>query len=179
MKKIILIIIGILLSVSLVSAIPNPASVYCEEQNGSLVIETNGQGNQNGICIINGEEINEWDLFRNRTQIQEKVQLKLHNNSFVIANNESSKNRIVQNMEQFQNRYNLFSEKMEGIESGNKVTIKTTNEKRFLWLFRVNAITNYEVDDEGIIQNQESNIWQNFQKSKFWSILMQSRRTNE
>jgi len=49
------------------SEIANPASVYCEENNGTLEIRSDEQGNQYGICILaNGTECDEWKYFRGR-----------------------------------------------------------------------------------------------------------------
>ncbi|MBV7482955.1 DUF333 domain-containing protein [Bordetella sp. BOR01] len=43
---------------------PNPASVYCQEQGGQLRI-VNTQDGQVGMCVLpNGEEIEEWELYR-------------------------------------------------------------------------------------------------------------------
>lgn len=48
--------------------LPNPASVYCEEQGGTLEIVTGDTGGQVGICVLpNGERIEEWELFRRDT----------------------------------------------------------------------------------------------------------------
>lgn len=45
--------------------LPNPTSVYCEEQGGRLEIRTNEYGNQIGYCILNdGTECEEWAYFR-------------------------------------------------------------------------------------------------------------------
>ena len=47
--------------------IANPASVYCEENNGILEIRSDAQGNQYGICILaNGTECDEWEYFRGK-----------------------------------------------------------------------------------------------------------------
>jgi putative hemolysin len=44
---------------------PNPASVYCEEQGGTLEIRTGADGGQVGICVFaDGSECDEWALFR-------------------------------------------------------------------------------------------------------------------
>jgi putative hemolysin len=43
----------------------NPASVYCEEQNGTLKIRTNKDGSEYGVCIFeDGSECEEWAFFR-------------------------------------------------------------------------------------------------------------------
>ncbi|WP_367888825.1 putative hemolysin [Halomonas caseinilytica] len=42
----------------------NPASVYCEEQGGTLEIKQNADG-QYGMCALpDGTQIEEWDLYR-------------------------------------------------------------------------------------------------------------------
>ena len=47
------------------SQLPNPASVYCEEQGGTLEIRTDADGNQSGVCIFSdGSECDEWEFFR-------------------------------------------------------------------------------------------------------------------
>lgn len=49
--------------------LPNPASVYCEDQGGTLEIRTDADGGQYGICIFNdGSECDEWALFRGECQ---------------------------------------------------------------------------------------------------------------
>ncbi len=47
----------------------NPASVYCEEQGGTLDIRTADDGGQYGICIFDdGSECEEWAYFRDECQ---------------------------------------------------------------------------------------------------------------
>ena len=44
---------------------PNPASVYCEQQGNRLEIRTAADGSQSGVCIFpDGSECDEWALFR-------------------------------------------------------------------------------------------------------------------
>jgi len=44
---------------------PNPASVYCEEQGYKTEIRTAADGSQSGVCIFpNGSECDEWAFFR-------------------------------------------------------------------------------------------------------------------
>lgn len=44
---------------------PNPASVYCEQQGNQLKIVTAADGSQSGICIFpNGNTCDEWAYFR-------------------------------------------------------------------------------------------------------------------
>jgi len=45
--------------------IANPASVYCEEQGGTLEIRTASDGSQAGYCVFeNGNECEEWAFYR-------------------------------------------------------------------------------------------------------------------
>jgi putative hemolysin len=45
--------------------LPNPASVYCEQQGNRLEIRTAVDGSQSGICILtDGIECDEWSYFR-------------------------------------------------------------------------------------------------------------------
>ncbi len=47
------------------SGVPNPASVYCEEQGGTVDIRTDASGGQIGICVFSdGSEVDEWAYFR-------------------------------------------------------------------------------------------------------------------
>lgn len=65
MKKIILGLLSLVLLTSLVVALPNPASVYCEQQGYNLEIRNDPQGNQYGVCIDNcGNECEEWAFYR-------------------------------------------------------------------------------------------------------------------
>ncbi|MBE0684779.1 MAG: DUF333 domain-containing protein [Anaerolineaceae bacterium] len=48
---------------------PNPASVFCEENGGSLEIRTSEDGSQAGICVFpDGSECDEWSFFRGECQ---------------------------------------------------------------------------------------------------------------
>ncbi len=45
--------------------LPNPASVYCQEQGGQLEIRQDSQGGQYGVCIFeDGSECDEWAFYR-------------------------------------------------------------------------------------------------------------------
>ena len=47
------------------SGLANPASVFCEEQGGTVEIVTDAQGNQSGICgLPDGTRIEEWEYYR-------------------------------------------------------------------------------------------------------------------
>ncbi len=44
---------------------PNPASVYCEEQGGTLEIREDESGGQYGVCVFeDGSECEEWAFYR-------------------------------------------------------------------------------------------------------------------
>ena len=44
---------------------PNPASVYCEQNGNKLEIHTAGDGSQSGVCVFpNGSTCDEWAYFR-------------------------------------------------------------------------------------------------------------------
>jgi putative hemolysin len=44
---------------------PNPASVYCEQQGNTLEIQTAADGSQSGVCIFpDGSTCDEWAYFR-------------------------------------------------------------------------------------------------------------------
>lgn len=46
-------------------SLPNPASVFCEQQGYTLEIRTDSVGNQSGFCIFpDGSECDEWAYFR-------------------------------------------------------------------------------------------------------------------
>lgn len=44
---------------------PNPASVFCEEQGGKVEVRTAADGSQQGFCILpDGIECDEWAFYR-------------------------------------------------------------------------------------------------------------------
>ena len=44
---------------------PNPASVYCEQNGNKLEIHTAADGSQNGVCVFpDGSTCDEWAYFR-------------------------------------------------------------------------------------------------------------------
>lgn len=45
----------------------NPASEYCLTQGGASKIKKNADGSEYGVCVIDGEEIDEWEYFRQAT----------------------------------------------------------------------------------------------------------------
>lgn len=51
------------------SGIANPASVYCQEQGGTVDIRTDDNGNQTGYCVFSdGTEVDEWAYFRGEAE---------------------------------------------------------------------------------------------------------------
>ena len=51
------------------SGLPNPASVFCEDQGGKVEIRTDASGNQSGVCLFqDGSECDEWAYFRGECQ---------------------------------------------------------------------------------------------------------------
>jgi len=51
------------------TGIANPASVYCEEQGGTVDIRTDESGGQVGFCVFSdGTEVDEWAYFRGEAQ---------------------------------------------------------------------------------------------------------------
>jgi hypothetical protein len=52
-------------STGTVVGIANPASVYCEQQGGTLSIVEDAEGNQSGMCkLADGTEVEEWEYYR-------------------------------------------------------------------------------------------------------------------
>jgi putative hemolysin len=48
-----------------ISGLPNPASVFCEENNGTLDLRTDNAGNVTGVCVFaDGSECEEWAFSR-------------------------------------------------------------------------------------------------------------------
>lgn len=49
------------------SGLANPASVFCEEQGGTVEIVTDAEGNQSGLCHLpDGTAVDEWEYYRAR-----------------------------------------------------------------------------------------------------------------
>jgi putative hemolysin len=47
------------------SGLANPASVFCEEQGGTVEIRTDEDGAQQGVCVFeDGSECDEWAFYR-------------------------------------------------------------------------------------------------------------------
>lgn len=48
-----------------VRAVKNPAAVYCEEQGGNYVIQTDNHGNEHGICVLGrGKREDAWEFYK-------------------------------------------------------------------------------------------------------------------
>lgn len=53
--------------------IPNPASIYCEKNDGKSIIKLDGDGNEYGVCKFkDGKEIDEWDFYRKNNKLIKK-----------------------------------------------------------------------------------------------------------
>ncbi len=65
-----IILVAVLLSSCQNNAdMPNPASVFCEENDGKLEIRTNEDGSQVGYCLFeDGSECEEWAFYRGECQ---------------------------------------------------------------------------------------------------------------
>ena len=54
------------------TGLPNPASVYCLENGGTLEIREDGTGGQVGYCVFSdGSKCEEWSFYREECQIGE------------------------------------------------------------------------------------------------------------
>lgn len=51
------------------TGLPNPASVFCEENDGTLELREDDSGGQVGICVFeDGSECEEWVFYRDECQ---------------------------------------------------------------------------------------------------------------
>jgi hypothetical protein len=51
--------------------LPNPASVFCEEQGGHVDIERDQAGNERGVCVFDdGSRVDEWQYYREQHEGQ-------------------------------------------------------------------------------------------------------------
>ena len=51
------------------SELANPASVYCEQQGGTVDIRTDESGGQIGYCVFSdGTEVEEWAYYRGEAE---------------------------------------------------------------------------------------------------------------
>jgi putative hemolysin len=56
------------------AVMPNPASVYCEEQGGKVEMRTDSEGGQFGMCLFeDGSECEEWAYYRSECQPGKQV----------------------------------------------------------------------------------------------------------
>lgn len=43
----------------------NPASVYCEQQGGTVEFRVDEEGGERGVCVfVDGSECDEWEFYR-------------------------------------------------------------------------------------------------------------------
>jgi putative hemolysin len=79
MKRVVAIALAVVLSISGCGGnddndneqpgVANPASVYCEEQGGTVDIRTDESGSQIGYCVFSdGSEVEEWAFFRGEAE---------------------------------------------------------------------------------------------------------------
>lgn len=78
MKRVIALVLAVVLSISGCGGdddddgdpgIANPASVYCEEQGGTVDIRSDDAGNQTGYCVFaDGTEVDEWAYYRGEAE---------------------------------------------------------------------------------------------------------------
>jgi hypothetical protein len=98
MKKLFAVLTILIFLTPSVLAMANPASVYCVEQGGKSIIKTNPDGSQYGVCSINGQEIEEWQFYRDNQNSKStygagywhsndyyNVELSGNGNAFVVA----------------------------------------------------------------------------------------------
>lgn len=65
--------------------IANPASVYCEQHNGTLDIVADNNGSQSGICTLqDGTKCDEWAYFRGDCKEKPKVIAEKPSEKFLI-----------------------------------------------------------------------------------------------
>lgn len=58
--------------------IPNPASVFCEENGGTVDIRTNEDGSQVGYCLFeDGSECEEWAYYRNECKPGDSIEKEI------------------------------------------------------------------------------------------------------
>ena len=79
MKRVVAITLAVVLSISGCGdgddsddqqpGLANPASVYCEEQGGTVDIRTDESGSQTGYCVFSdGSEVEEWAYYRGEAE---------------------------------------------------------------------------------------------------------------
>ncbi len=66
---------------------PNPASVYCEQQGNKLEIRTAADGSQSGICVFpDGTSCDEWAYFRGECGMETLENPKLNQTAEPTSN---------------------------------------------------------------------------------------------
>jgi len=69
------------------SALPNPASVYCEQQGNKLEILTAADGSQSGVCVFpDGSTCDEWAYFRGECSMETQENPKLNHTAEPTSN---------------------------------------------------------------------------------------------
>lgn len=65
---------------------PNPASVYCEEQGGKVELRTDASGGMVGFCVFpDGSECEEWAYYRGECRLPGSVTDPLAGTTWVLA----------------------------------------------------------------------------------------------
>lgn len=61
-------------SLNMGANMPNPASVFCEKNGGTLEIRTADDGSQTGVCVFqDGNECDEWAFYRGECQSEDSL----------------------------------------------------------------------------------------------------------
>jgi len=69
------------------AGIPNPASVYCEQNGNKLEIQTAADGSQSGVCIFpDGTTCDEWAYFRGECGMETLENPKINQTTEPILN---------------------------------------------------------------------------------------------
>lgn len=113
---------------------------------------------------IEPEKIQEMVKEMVTAKIREKIQTRVMGleNALLHVENEDARQRLTDNMEKWQNRYQYRYEYAEATMINETAMIKTRNKHMLLGLFEVQAENTYELDDEGEIMSQKRNFWAYF-----------------
>jgi putative hemolysin len=66
---------------------PNPASLYCEENGNTLEIRTADDGSQSGVCVFpDGSTCDEWAYFRGECDMEAQVNPELNQTAESTSN---------------------------------------------------------------------------------------------
>jgi putative hemolysin len=77
------------------AGMPNPASVYCEEQGGRLEIRTGDDGGQYGVCVFaDDSECEEWDFFYGKCAPKETEIIGMPNPASVYCQDQGGNSEI-------------------------------------------------------------------------------------